>query len=99
MEEVFSSPYAVGKIAPIDLGLGLMGELAPLTAGILDVPGAENPESAKDNYKIKNYYKLDPAQLKDFENRVSEYAVKEQDEGGPRKKNGPIEAHSNIHQS
>jgi hypothetical protein len=80
MEEVFSSPYAVGKIAPIDLGLGLMGELAPLTAGILDVPGAENPESGKDSYKIKNYYKLEPAQLKDFETRVSDYAAKEQAE-------------------
>ncbi|CAO2654260.1 Nn.00g109930.m01.CDS01 [Neocucurbitaria sp. VM-36] len=80
MEEIFSSPYAVGTIAPIDLGLGLMGELAPLTAGILDVSGAENPEVAKDGYKIKNYYKLDPAQLKDFEKRVSEYTAKEQAE-------------------
>jgi hypothetical protein len=80
MEEIFSSPYAVGKIAPIDLGLGLMGELAPLTAGILDVPGAENPEAGKDNYKIKNYYKLDEDQLKDFEKRVSEYSMNEQAE-------------------
>jgi hypothetical protein len=80
MEEIFSSPYAVGEIAPIDLGLGLMGELAPLTAGILDVSGAENPEGAKDNYKIKNYYKLDAEQLKLFDKRVSDYAVKEQAE-------------------
>lgn len=80
MEEIFSSPYAVGKIAPIDLGLGLMGELAPLTAGILDVPGAENADNAKDNYQVKDYYKLDPAQLKDFEKRVSEYTSKEQAE-------------------
>jgi hypothetical protein len=80
MEEIFSSPYAVGNIAPIDLGLGLMGELAPLTAGILDVSGAENPDTAKDNYKIKNYYKLDPEQLTDFEKRVSEYTKKEQAE-------------------
>ncbi|KAH7390589.1 hypothetical protein BKA66DRAFT_459301 [Pyrenochaeta sp. MPI-SDFR-AT-0127] len=80
MEEIFSSPYAVGKIAPIDLGLGLMGELAPLTAGILDVSGADNPEVGKDNYQIKNYYKLDPDQLKDFEKRVSEYTTKEQAE-------------------
>ncbi|KAL6710581.1 hypothetical protein ACN47E_008629 [Coniothyrium glycines] len=80
MEEIFSSPYAVGKIAPIDLGLGLMGELAPLTAGILDVSGAETPDGAKDNYKIKNYYKLDAEQLKDFEKRVTDYSVKEQAE-------------------
>jgi hypothetical protein len=80
MEEIFSSPYAVGTIAPIDLGLGLMGELAPLTAGILDIPGAEIPEAGKDNYKIKNYYKLDADQLKDFEKRVSEYTTNEQAE-------------------
>jgi hypothetical protein len=80
MEEIFSSPYALSNIAPVDLGLGLMGELAPLTAGILDVPGAENPDTAKDGYKVKNYYKLDPEQLKDFENRVSEYTKKEQAE-------------------
>jgi hypothetical protein len=80
MEEIFSSPYAVGKIAPIDLGLGLMGELAPLTAGILDVPGAENPETGKENYKIKNYYKLEPEQLKDFEKRVAEHTTNEQAE-------------------
>ncbi|KAF1945696.1 DUF1750-domain-containing protein [Clathrospora elynae] len=78
MEEIFSSPYAVGKIAPIDLGLGLMGELAPLTAGILDVSGAENSEAEKDNYKVKNYYKLDPEQLKDFEKRVSDHTINEQ---------------------
>lgn len=80
MEEIFSSPYAVGKIAPIDLGLGLMGELAPLTAGILDVPGAENVEPGKENYQVKNYYKLDAEQLKDFEKRVSEYTKNEQAE-------------------
>ncbi|KAF9695008.1 hypothetical protein EKO04_006775 [Ascochyta lentis] len=80
MEEIFSSPYAVGNIAPIDLGLGLMGELAPLTADILDVAGAENPDTAKENYKIKNYYKLNPDQLKDFEKRVAEYTKNEQEE-------------------
>lgn len=80
MEEIFSSPYAIGKIAPIDLGLGLMGELAPLTAGILDAPGAEHVEMGKENYKIKNYYKLDAEQLKDFEKRVAEYTKNEQAE-------------------
>lgn len=80
MEEIFSSPYAVGKITPIDLGLGLMGELAPLTAGILDVPGAQPTEGGKDAAKVKNYYKLEPEQLKDFEKRVADYATKEQAE-------------------
>ncbi|KAH8727974.1 hypothetical protein GQ44DRAFT_757870 [Phaeosphaeriaceae sp. PMI808] len=80
MEEIFSSPYAVGKIAPIDLGLGLMGELAPLTAGILEVSGANNSDGPKEGTKIKDYYRLDPEQLKDFEKRVSEHATKEQAE-------------------
>ncbi|KAF2030838.1 DUF1750-domain-containing protein [Setomelanomma holmii] len=79
MEEIFSSPYAVGKIAPIDLGLGLMGELAPLTAGILDVPGVDASEGGKEKI-IKNYYKLDPEQLKIFEKRVAEYTSTEQAE-------------------
>lgn len=57
-----------------------MGELAPLTAGILDVPGAENVEPGKENYQVKNYYKLDAEQLKDFEKRVSEYTKNEQAE-------------------
>lgn len=81
MEEIFSSPYAIGKIAPIDLGLGLMGELAPITAGILDLPATDMSEGAKENYtKIKTYYKLEPEQLKDFEQRVEQHAKKEQSE-------------------
>lgn len=80
MEEIFSSPYPVGSIAPIDLGLGLMGELAPLTAGILDVAGAENPDTVKDKYKIKGYYRMNPEHLKDFNTRVAEYTKTEKAE-------------------
>lgn len=80
MEEIFSSPYPVGSIAPIDLGLGLMGELAPLTAGILDVAGAENPDTVKDKYKIKDYYRMNPEHLKDFNTRVAEYTKTEKAE-------------------
>ncbi|KAF1916189.1 hypothetical protein BDU57DRAFT_496527 [Ampelomyces quisqualis] len=79
MEEIYSSPYDLGSIAPIDLGLGLMGELAPLTAGIFDVPGVDVTEGTKDHItKIKNYYKLEPEQLKDFEKRVEEHTIREQ---------------------
>ncbi|KAF2747126.1 DUF1750-domain-containing protein [Sporormia fimetaria CBS 119925] len=77
MEEIFSSPYAVGQILPIDLGLGLMGELAPLTAGLLDAPSGEVPSRErpghKSKYEVKNYSKLTPEQLKDFESRVAAY--------------------------
>jgi hypothetical protein len=57
-----------------------MGELAPLTAGILDVAGAENPDTVKDKYKIKDYYRMNPKHLKDFEERVAEYTKTEQAE-------------------
>ena len=80
MEDIFSSPYPVGSIAPIDLGLGLMGELAPLTAGILDVAGPENPDTVKDKYKIKDYYRMNPDHLKDFNTRVAEYTKTEKAE-------------------
>ena len=80
MEDIFSSPYPVGSIAPIDLGLGLMGELAPLTAGILDVAGPENPDTVKDKYKIKDYYRMNPEHLKDFNTRVAEYTKTEKAE-------------------
>ncbi|KAF2877845.1 hypothetical protein BDV95DRAFT_4208 [Massariosphaeria phaeospora] len=85
MEEVFSSPYAVGKILPIDLGLGLMGELAHLTAGILDAPAGENPrakefDSRAKDYDVKSYHRLSPEQLKEFEDRVSMYTAQEEAE-------------------
>ncbi len=31
LEEVFASPYRAGQLVPLDLGFGLLGELAPLT--------------------------------------------------------------------
>ncbi|KAF1963306.1 DUF1750-domain-containing protein [Byssothecium circinans] len=86
MEEIFSSPHTIGKIMPIDLGLGLMGELAPLTANILDAPAGESPidinGEANPDYKnkVKNYEKLQPEQLKEFETRVSAYVSKEEAE-------------------
>ncbi|KAI9846212.1 MAG: hypothetical protein M1838_001373 [Thelocarpon superellum] len=38
MEEIVSSPYAIHQIMPVDLALGLKGELEPLTKGIFDPP-------------------------------------------------------------
>lgn len=84
MEEIFASPHEIQKIKPIDLGLGLMGELAPLTADILDAPSGTAPidtnGEANKNYKVKDYSKLQPEQLKEFETRVSAYMAKEQAE-------------------
>lgn len=38
MEEIMGSPYAIDKIEPVDLGLGLRGELEIVTKGLLDPP-------------------------------------------------------------
>lgn len=79
MEEIFSSPHSFPKIKPIDLGVGLMGELAPLTENILDAAGGDAPfdKNGEINYKydeaVKSYEPLAPGKLKDFEKRVAEY--------------------------
>lgn len=86
MEEIFSSPHAFPKIKPIDLGIGLMGELAPLTADILDAATGDAPIdkngdlNAEYGDKIKSYSQLTPDKLKEFEKRVSEYEAKEKTE-------------------
>lgn len=86
MEEIFSSPHAFPKIKPIDLGIGLMGELAPLTADILDAATGDAPidknGELNEEYgeKIKSYSQLSPEKLKEFEKRVSEYEAKEKAE-------------------
>lgn len=84
MEEIFSSPYELGRITALDLGLGLMGELAPLTAGILDAPAGDHPpvgnEKRDKKYEVKSAKKLDPDQLKEFETRVAEYTKNEEAE-------------------
>ncbi|KAK7187359.1 hypothetical protein DPSP01_002487 [Paraphaeosphaeria sporulosa] len=86
MEEIFSSPHAFPKIKPIDLGIGLMGELAPLTADILDAATGDAPIdkngdlNADYGEKIKSYSQLTPEKLKEFEKRVSEYEAKEKAE-------------------
>jgi hypothetical protein len=41
MEEILSSPYRIGQIEPVDLGLGKKGELASLTEGIFEAQGAD----------------------------------------------------------
>lgn len=86
MEEIFSSPHAFPKIKPIDLGVGLMGELYHLTEDILDAAKGDAPidkdGNLNDNYdqKVKSYEPLSPEKLKLFETRVSEYESKEKDE-------------------
>jgi hypothetical protein len=69
IEEVLSSPYRMNQIVVPDLGLGLKGELAPLTDGIFYAPGAEAPTD-----KPKNPYagRLDGDMADQFRKRVNE---------------------------
>lgn len=81
MDEVYSSPFATGKIVPMDLGFGLMGELAGLTEGLFDTPNSalEKSESkAKD--APAEYKKVTSEQLQEFEKRVQAHKEKEQNE-------------------
>lgn len=41
LEEVLSSPYRIGQIELVDLGLGLKGELSPLSESIFTAQGAD----------------------------------------------------------
>jgi Fungal domain of unknown function (DUF1750) len=69
MEEIFSSPYSISQIEPVDLGFGLRGELGNLTDGIFHAPtGIEH---------VQNGYvsKLDPVKTDDFRKRVSEHVA------------------------
>lgn len=86
MEEIFSSPHAFPKIKPIDLGVGLMGELYHLTEDILDAAKGDAPidkdGNLNENYdqQVKSYEPLSPEKLKLFETRVSQYETTEKAE-------------------
>lgn len=79
MEEVYSSPYATGNIVPADLGLGLMGELAGLTDGLMDLPSTEDKTKAN-NATEASFKKVTPEQLSEFEKRVKVHMEKGQAE-------------------
>ncbi|KLU84110.1 hypothetical protein MAPG_03155 [Magnaporthiopsis poae ATCC 64411] len=69
MEEVFSSPYRMSQIELPDLGLGLKGELAPLTQGVFEAPG----ERAEKEVPKKSYVgRLDKDLADEFRKRVDE---------------------------
>jgi len=68
MEEILSSPYSINQIIPADLGLGLRGQLASLTAGIFDAPF--DPE----NDEVTNSFvgHLDKDKADEFRKRAEE---------------------------
>jgi hypothetical protein len=61
-----SSPYPVGQIIPVDLGLGLRGELSSMTDGIFQAPnGLEQTQNGITG-------RLDPEKAEEFRKRVAE---------------------------
>ena len=81
MEEILSSPYATGAIEPTDLGLGLVGELARLTDGIVATPvNAKTGELTKGDrlsadlqQQQQHYRRLEKEQMEEFERRVGKF--------------------------
>ncbi|KAG7115209.1 hypothetical protein HYQ44_007727 [Verticillium longisporum] len=70
MEEVLSSPYSLIHITPPDLGLGLKGELAPLTDGIFSSQGGEAHLENPDKPYVG---KLDKGLADEFRKRAQEH--------------------------
>ncbi|EOD48951.1 hypothetical protein UCRNP2_4252 [Neofusicoccum parvum UCRNP2] len=66
---------------PVDLGLGLMGELGHLTEGLFDAPGASSlPGAQKTPAAPKAYQKLSKEKYKDFEDRITKFLKDEEAE-------------------
>ncbi|SZF03021.1 unnamed protein product [Blumeria hordei] len=76
MEEIVSSPYPMNRIVPADLGLGIRGELSPLTDGIFDAPLDPDKDVVKHNYVGK----LDPEKAEEFRKRVDDQVVQSNNE-------------------
>jgi hypothetical protein len=69
MEEVLSSAYRIGQISHADLGLGLQGELRPITNGIFEAQGG----NAITEVPTKPYIgHLDAGLADDFRKRVAQ---------------------------
>lgn len=70
MEEILSSPYRMGQITPMDLGLGLQGELSSLTQGIFASHGVEALGRIPDDAYVG---RLDAGKAAEFRKRVEEH--------------------------
>ena len=71
MEEVLSSPIPVDQLVPVDLGLGLGGELKKVTNGIFETYNSTKYiEEGKGEHEYVG--RLDPGKADEFRKRVSE---------------------------
>ena len=71
MEEILSSPYSLNQIIPVNLRLGLRGELASLTEGIFDAPLDPDKDVVKHSYVGR----LDPEKADEFRKRAGEHVA------------------------
>jgi hypothetical protein len=71
MEEILSSPYSLNQIIPVNLRLGLRGELTSLTEGIFDAPLDPDKDVVKHNYVGR----LDPEKADEFRKRAGEHVA------------------------
>ncbi|KIH86705.1 hypothetical protein SPBR_08190 [Sporothrix brasiliensis 5110] len=69
MEEVISSPYRINQIGYADLGLGLKGELAPITEGIFEGQAFDASQRVPKNPYVG---RLDAGLAAEFRKRVED---------------------------
>ena len=70
MEEILSSPYKIAQITPVDLGLGLSGELASLTNSIFVSPDFKTWQKMSEQSYVG---RLDAGKADEFRKRVDEH--------------------------
>ena len=71
MEEILSSPYGIDQIVPVDLGLGLKGELEGLTKGYLEPPPTDDaPRAAGSPNPVG---KMEPGKAEEFQKRALDW--------------------------
>jgi hypothetical protein len=88
LEEVFSSIHSISHILPEDLGLGLAGELADLTKGVLSaqVEDTDYQRRGRPDNMLGSidqnavYHRLGPEKLAVLEQRVNDYINRKEDE-------------------
>ncbi|KAF2455434.1 hypothetical protein BDY21DRAFT_307638 [Lineolata rhizophorae] len=92
MEEIFSSPFAISQIQPVDLGFGLPGDLAELTDGLFDAPGPQSWQAVRlpetlDRPAVRSAAERsasndlpDQAKASEFEKRVAKYVERSKSE-------------------
>jgi hypothetical protein len=71
MEEILSSPYQMSQIIPVDLGLGLKGELEALTKDVLDAPSGADVITTGVSIPARKG-DLEPSAKENFQKRVEQ---------------------------